>query len=753
MSKPKFDANQPFEAVKPKFDPNSEYTSDQAQTTTDIPSEDPGQLEALARGTAQGASFGTADELTGAVAGSPTGAFKTIANLLGADYNDADVQAYKQRRDEARAAYKAAEEAHPVTSLVGNIAGGIVPAAFTGGAGELTNLQHLAKVGALEGAAYGGGQSEAENLGGLAKDTALGGAVGGALGATTGQLGKFLMGNAGDVARGVTPASKAVKGVIPDLAESKLGGRLKGFFQAGKEGIDTSSEAAEAARGVLNKEEAGKILDVAQKKSEEVGKAIGAKVEAAGPFKPKTLEEVMPQLPQVVQEEVAQVLPGRVTKVSDAPKVLQDELATVETNIQKIIEANPADTVKHLQKVSTELIDPAILDGELQYNQIAQSQAQRIKQALQENPQQTLGDLYNTIINKEAPSAELDDLFQQIKYKSVVAKLAKEAQVSTGAVPQPIQDLQNLLNKKSALKKAVSQFGKTEVSEPDQLVKSIVTKLDDTHIAESDKAPARKLKDIISKYVQADGTVAPEKTVEFRNSLNAFTKSTDSYEIGNMAKKLGSEIGAFRREAAGDLSGQFHDIKSFADFLKIDTTGMSDNEIKNAVAPRFAKFLEKSESTASMESGRMQDLVDKFVEATGNDPAIKSSLDKIAQNAKWSELHKVKSGSTGSMFNDGVNRLLFAFPLETAGQISANPVLQKVASTASTTSDKLLSLPAAGWRNISAKLSTTSPTMSKIAAQMADSTDQGKKRALLNALNQMPAFRKSIAGLAGIQED
>jgi hypothetical protein len=717
--------------------------------------ETPGYLETLAHHVPQGLSFGLSDELKGALS-SPVGAFHTMRELVGAKVAPEDTAEYKKVRDAERAALAATQEANPITAIAGQIAGGLLPGGLVAkGVGALagaplTGVQTALRAGAAEGALYGTGQSDAETGTGLATGAATGGVLGGAIGGTVGKLGKFLGGNAADVASGAS--QNLEKGALQDLGESKLGSRLKGFFQAGKEGVDTSSEAAEAARGVANKEEAGKILDIAQKKSMEVGKEIGDRVKAAGPMKPSALEELMPQLPQKVQEEVVQVLPGRINKISNAPKVLQDELSSVEKNIQQIIETNPDQTVKNFQKVSTEMVDPNILAGELEYNQLAQAQSNRIKQALQENPQQTLSDLYNNIVNKEAPSPELDDLFQQLKYKSAVSKLAKEAQVNTGMVPPEIQSLQQLLDKKSALKKAVSQFGKVEVAEPDQIVKEVVSRLDASHIAESDKAPAGKLKDIISKYVKPDGTVDPEKSVEFRNSLNHFTKSTDSYEIGNLARKLNTEIGAFRREAAGDLSGQFHDMKSFADLLKIDTAGMTENEIKNEIAPRFAKYLEKSESTASMDSGRMQDLVDKFVEATGNDPEIANSLNKIAQNAKYSELHKVKSGSTGSMFNDGVNRLMFAFPLETAGQVASNPLLQKVASTTATSGDKLLNLPAAAWRTVGAKVSTSSPTLSKLANQMADATDAGKKRAILNILNQMPLFRKSIESLAGVEE-
>jgi hypothetical protein len=721
--------------------------------------EAPGYLETLAHQIPQGASFGLSDEIKGAIS-DPSGAYKTLSNLIGGSYPESETEQYKKVRDAERAALAATQEANPKTAILGQILGGLLPGgAVARGVGmlagaPLTGVQTALRAGALEGGLYGAGQSQADTVGGIAKEAAAGTALGGTLGAATGQLGKFLGGNKADIASGALPKdTKESLGLVKDIGQSKLGQRIKGFYEAGQNDIDLSSEAAEIARGKNIKDEAGKIIDVSTAKSKEVGKQIGDKVKQAGPFKPDSYEEVLKQLPQEVQEEVVKVLPGKVKTMSEAPEVLQNELAKTEKNIQKIIEANPAEAAKSFQKVSSEMIDPKMLDGELQYSQVGQAQSARIKEALQKNPEQTLADLYNNVVKGEAPSAELDDLFQQLKYKSVVEKLAKEAQVATGQVPEEIQALQNLLNQKAALKKAVGQFGKKIVAEPDKMISEITTRLDDSKLLESDKIPARKLKDIISKYVGKDGMIPPEKTAEFRNSLQSFQKSTDNYEIGSLAKKLESEVANFRKQAAGSLSDEFHDLKSFADMLNIDISGMSQNEIKNKLAPRFGKFLAKSESTANLDTGMAQDLVEKFVEANGNDPVIAESLKKIAKDAQWSELHKVKSGSTGSMFNDGVNRLLFAFPLETAGQISSNTAVKAISESTASASNKLLAMPSAAWRAVAAKSSSISPTLSKMANTMAETTDEGKKRAILNSLNQMPTFRKAIENMYGSDED
>lgn len=128
----------------------------------------PEMIESLARGGAQGLSFGLADEATGA-----------IESL----FTD---KTYEQARDESRKAYAAAEKANPKSYLVGDI-GGSVATAFVPGLGALNagkgaRLAEVAGKAALQGGLTGFGKSEEESAGGLLKDTASGAVIGGALG-------------------------------------------------------------------------------------------------------------------------------------------------------------------------------------------------------------------------------------------------------------------------------------------------------------------------------------------------------------------------------------------------------------------------------------------------------------------------------------------------------------------------------------------------------------------------------------------
>lgn len=165
--------------------------------------EEPGMLEAAARGLEQGVTFGFGDELNALLESAKESALDNPQSPFW--------DRYRQHRDESRAAFHAAEEAYPVTSFAGNVAGALAPALLTGGGAVAAKaaaggLKAAATEGALLGAGYGAlsglGESQADltkgDIGGAAKDVAVGGAVGSALGAGMGagihQFGDTLVG-------------------------------------------------------------------------------------------------------------------------------------------------------------------------------------------------------------------------------------------------------------------------------------------------------------------------------------------------------------------------------------------------------------------------------------------------------------------------------------------------------------------------------------------------------------------------------
>lgn len=132
----------------------------------DIEEEDsgPSSFESGLRGAAQGASLGFADEIAGGL------------ESLVSD------KSYKQARDESRQAYRAAEDANPITYNSGQVGAGVATAFIPGlNLAKGATLAARAGQAAAMGAAAGLGSSDEEDLSGMALDTAKGAALGGAL--------------------------------------------------------------------------------------------------------------------------------------------------------------------------------------------------------------------------------------------------------------------------------------------------------------------------------------------------------------------------------------------------------------------------------------------------------------------------------------------------------------------------------------------------------------------------------------------
>lgn len=167
------------------------------------------KTESFGRGALQGATLGFADEISGAI--------ESAAGSLG--LTDVD-KTYAQARDESRANFDTAQQANPMTSLAGNVGGGLatmlIPGANMTTAGKVLSMvpkagpmlagSKIAQAGLLGagmGAVQGAGSSRADSIGGVADDAAEGALIGGvtsgvlqgvtsAGGAVAKRAGKFL---------------------------------------------------------------------------------------------------------------------------------------------------------------------------------------------------------------------------------------------------------------------------------------------------------------------------------------------------------------------------------------------------------------------------------------------------------------------------------------------------------------------------------------------------------------------------------
>jgi hypothetical protein len=224
----------------------------EAELADSTEQEVPGYLETFAHQAPQGLTFGLSDELRGLV-NSPSGAGKEFLNKFLADnnqYEDSDTEAYKSDRDKEREILATTQEANPITSILSQLAGGLIPGGLVAkgvqglaGAGKaLTGVQTALRAGALEGGLYGAGQSEAESATGLGKDLTVGAGLGGAIGGAAGLAGKALFGNEADILSKALPDDTIkTKGLVGDLAESRMGKLLKTVVRADTEGVDTNT--------------------------------------------------------------------------------------------------------------------------------------------------------------------------------------------------------------------------------------------------------------------------------------------------------------------------------------------------------------------------------------------------------------------------------------------------------------------------------------------------------------------------------
>lgn len=171
--------------------------------TKERASDGPTATESLRRGTAQGATLGFRDELTGAYAGIGQGLQTAGKRLAAGDFGATrpeDIQsvidAYVRSRDASRAEDDRSRAANPGAMLVGEIGGGaIIPAgAAASGVGLAARLGRGALAGGLSGAVQGAGSSRGD-----AADMRGDALLGGAFGAGVGALGPGL-GAAGSAA-------------------------------------------------------------------------------------------------------------------------------------------------------------------------------------------------------------------------------------------------------------------------------------------------------------------------------------------------------------------------------------------------------------------------------------------------------------------------------------------------------------------------------------------------------------------------
>lgn len=292
-----------------EFNPDEFLKDSSEPTQKDI--EEASRLGALARGAAQGLTFGFEDEIRaglGAVG-------SEISDLFtGKEENIADK--YRRLVADIRKANKAAEEAHGGLFLTGEIAGGIAPALLTGGSslgisgaktGGKLALKELmkqgAKTGAKYGAAYGLGKSEAD----LTK-----GEVGQALGETLagGATGAF--------------AGAALPAAIRGISEIAPVGKIKGAGEKASEWmLDKGGKLFRKTGKAFSKARSGETV-----RGEAIGDLAQAEMEKAARFTAKMGSHKMTQSNKLISEGLS----GKDKNITTTIFNLEDDLMKLEEN-------------------------------------------------------------------------------------------------------------------------------------------------------------------------------------------------------------------------------------------------------------------------------------------------------------------------------------------------------------------------------------------------------------------------------------
>jgi hypothetical protein len=214
--------------------------------------------ESFIRGAGELASLGLGDEFSAAVA-NPMGAAKQIANLLGGNFKDEDIDAYIAQRDANRKAQDDAAIANPKTALAGNLVGGLATSIIPG-ANSLNGA-------IAAGAGLGLGTSKASDLGGLLYDTEMGAATN-ALG--YGVAEKVLMPAAGYAKDKLgSLASKA-----DDIITKKVGRGLFGvdekatdLYLKNSDKVNNAMSFGDLADSILNKTDDNAALNEMKKRA------------------------------------------------------------------------------------------------------------------------------------------------------------------------------------------------------------------------------------------------------------------------------------------------------------------------------------------------------------------------------------------------------------------------------------------------------------------------------------------------------
>jgi hypothetical protein len=654
-------------------------------------------IEAGLRGAAQGLTFDYADEI---------GA-KTESFLTG--------KPYEQALKESRAEYKLAQEDYPVTSFLGNVAGGVgqaaAVAAATGGVGAvapaasrlkkvadaaralylptkeasaLKNVAQVAKTGALMSGVTATGASEEEGLGRLKEvpqALASGAVVGGVLG-------------------GAAEGIKKGAGVIKKMGEE---GKLPYSF---RKAIDLY-EAGKQGKGYITEESLEKIDQNLMKSAEEGINLIQT-----------SLDDV-----RNVKSEILKKVPTRVP--------IQNSLIGLQKNLENQVANNLIDAEPALKGVSR------ILNG-LDLDEAGQSSAFSVNNIINQ--------LDDYIFSQKDLSAEVKKAFRnsadELKLLLRSSVNPQEAIAALRESPEYLDIYKRYISALPEQELINSEvLAKAEQEELKKWVKQAKTSL----TKESKKRTPEQQKSINKEFNRAVGGLKRAKDKQPK-SMESFLEELPQEDVDTILQEA---MGVLEDKAAvnplGQLDAVMHNVLNASENLGKVTRG------KGTDVSRKFKLFDVMRGSSS-DTGTGQKALEKYNIAVNDlqkaNPELANQFEKITKPSILEMENKkfLQGAKLGEESKEGILQSAITAPAKIAGVVS---------NVAAQTSRKLGSPAVAGMLRaknvIDSQLQKTPENtllnfFSATLKSAIDEKDSVRQAAMLNTLNQYESFRKLFSG-------
>lgn len=412
------------------FVPTSNNTHEDLGFVPSSSNDDISKLESGLRGAAEGASFGFAPAITGALDAIPS-----VGGALTGQNSLQDIlDTYNRSRAESKARNDAAAKANPLSYFGGSLVGGLAPALLTGGASEAATgasaLENGATMGLKYGALSGAGNaisSGPKDLGDVAEGAIRGGATGAVMGGALSRVAESL-------------------GAIPDAAEEmgneralKSTGIMKGQLKALQK-TDNKANMFQAAQGVAPEEQntiqevGGLLLEKNPYQDSPVVTALSTPediMERTNDLIPKVGKEIGNTLTTLDQSFNNQELAPKFFNPTDAAAEIERQLMPQQVNGQTTPVAQPV--ANFVQKI----IDTVKMYGD---GPIPFAKAQELKNSITSLAKYNIDGSNTNQLLKEAGGiinahieAAADDVAQAVEKPELYEKYLQDKQLYKAA--------------------------------------------------------------------------------------------------------------------------------------------------------------------------------------------------------------------------------------------------------------------------------------------------------------------------------